>query len=46
MKRIKISEFKNFMDVHYIAEGEIKTNPEAWNKLFNNIEKSDKNAGK
>ena len=46
MKRIKISEFKNFMDVHYIAEGEIKTNPEAWNKLFNNVEKSDKNAGK
>jgi hypothetical protein len=46
MKRIKISEFKNFMDVHYIAEGEIKTTPEAWDKLFNNIEKSDKNAGK
>ena len=46
MKRIKISEFKNFMEVHYITEGEIKTNSEAWNKYFNTIEKSDKNAGK
>jgi hypothetical protein len=37
MKKIKISEFKNFMDVHYIAEGEIKTNPKAWDKYFSNM---------
>lgn len=46
MKKIKISEFKNFMDVHYIAEGEIKTNTEAWNKYFNNLERSKDDAGK
>jgi hypothetical protein len=42
----KISEFKNFMDVHYITEGDIETAPEAWDKLFTNIEKSKKDAGK
>lgn len=36
----KISGFKNFMDVHYITEGDIETAPEAWDKLFTNIEKS------
>jgi hypothetical protein len=46
MKRIKISEFRNFMDVHYIAEGEIKTNPEAWGKYFKNLESSKKDAEK
>jgi len=46
MKRIKISEFKNFMDVHYITEGEIKTNPKAWDKYFNNLESSKKDAEK
>lgn len=42
----KISEFKNFMDVHYITEGDIETAPEAWDKLFTNIEKSKEDAGK
>lgn len=42
----KISNFKNFMDVHYISEGEIETNPEAWNELFANMKDSKKEAGK
>jgi hypothetical protein len=42
----KISNFKNFMDVHYIAEGKIETNPEAWDELFANMEGSKKEAGK
>lgn len=45
MKKIKISGFKNFMDVHYIAEGDIKTDTEAWDKFFTNVEGSKKDAG-
>lgn len=41
----KISNFKNFMDVHYIAEGDIKTDTEAWDKFFANVEDSKKEAG-
>ena len=46
MKKIKISGFKNFMDVHYIAEGEIETNPKAWDSLFTKMEGSKEEAGK
>jgi len=42
----KISNFKNFMDVHYIAEGEIETEPEAWGKYFTEVKNSKKEAGK
>lgn len=42
----KISGFKNFMDVYYVAEGKIETSPEAWNELFTNMEDSKKDAGK
>ena len=41
----KISDFKNFMDVHYIAEGKIETEPKAWDDLFANMEDSKKDAG-
>ena len=46
MKGNKISDFKNFMDVHYIAEGKIETEPKAWDDLFANMEDSKKDAGK
>lgn len=46
MKGNKISGFKNFMDVHYISEGKIETEPKAWDELFANMEDSKKDAGK
>ena len=46
MKGNKISDFKNFMDVHYISEGKIETEPKAWDDLFANMEDSKKDAGK
>ena len=45
MKGNKISGFKNFMEVHYIAEGDIKTDAPAWDKFFANVENSKKDAG-
>jgi len=45
MKGNKISGFKNFMDVHYISEGDIKTDAGAWDKFFANVEDSKKDAG-
>ena len=45
-KKAKISGFKNFMDVYYIAEGDIETEPEAWGDLFAKVENSKKDAGK
>jgi hypothetical protein len=46
MKGNKISGFKNFMDVHYISEGKIETEPKAWDELFANMEDSKKDSGK
>lgn len=42
----KISNFKNFMDVYYISEGEIKTKPEEYEKYFASIDDSKEKAEK
>jgi len=44
MKRIKLSNFKDFLEVKHIKEGEIKTDDEVWSKYFNDVEKSKKEA--
>lgn len=47
MKKTNLSSFKNFVDVHMIREDQnLETNPESWEKLFNQMETSNKEAGK
>ena len=44
MKKIKLSNFRDFLEVKHIKEGEIKTEDEVWSKYFNDAEQSKKEA--
>ena len=44
MKKIKLSNFRDFLEVKHIKEGEIKTEDEVWSKYFNDVEQSKKEA--
>ena len=44
MKKIKLSNFKDFLEVSHVNEGEIKTEDEVWSKYFNDVEQSKKEA--
>jgi hypothetical protein len=44
MKKIKLSNFKDFLEVKHIKEGEIKTEDDVWSKYFTDVEQSKKEA--
>jgi len=44
MKKIKLSNFKDFLEVKHIKEGEIKTDDDVWSKYFTDVEQSKKEA--
>ena len=44
MKKIKLSNFRDFLEVKHIKEGENKTEDEVWSKYFNDAEQSKKEA--
>jgi hypothetical protein len=44
MKKIKLSNFKDFLEVKHIKEGEIKTDDAVWSKYFTDVEQSKKEA--
>ena len=44
MKKIKLSNFRDFLEVKHIKEGEIKTEDDVWSKYFSDAEQSKKEA--
>ena len=44
MKKIKLSNFRDFIEVKHIKEGEIKTEEAVWSKYFTDVEQSKKEA--
>ena len=44
MKKIKLSNFRDFLEVKHIKEGEIKTDDAVWSKYFTDVEQSKKEA--
>jgi hypothetical protein len=44
MKKIKLSNFRDFLEVKHIKEGEIKTEDDVWSKYFTDVEQSKKEA--
>ena len=44
MKKIKLSNFKDFLEVVHVNEGEIKTDDEVWGRYFSDVEQSKKEA--